>query len=227
MRLNYRRSIMGGRAALPAGYRYIEYIYNPSKAYIDTGFCAEGGWKVEVVAKLMKKNAINFIVGSHNPSYNPSNGYNRNQILNDDENTYWSFNKCSSFSNHTHVIDLEKHTFIMDSVGTRHMAEIDGVVYFDNQTSEVLHPVNNIVIGIFQYDGTYIPDTNIYSLKIWDKDYHLVRDMLPCVNAHGVAGLWDFVESKFYHSMTDTEFMGGAGCRIIALRALTAERRAA
>lgn len=122
---------------------------------------------------------------------------------------YWSFNKCSSYINPTHVIDTKKHTFVEDSVGTRHMAEVDGVVYFDNQTSEVLHPVNNIVLGISQYDDTYLPDTNIYSLKIWDKDYHLVRDMLPCVNAQGVAGLWDFVGSKFYHSMTDTEFVGG------------------
>lgn len=224
MRINIRREMMG-HSMLPTNYRRVEYIYNPSTAYIDTGFRAEGGCKMEITARVTSTNFI--LAGSHNPKDYPQNGYNRNQIMDDVTENYFSFNKCNSFSNKTMKIDYERHVFVMDNVGWNHKGIIDGVTYLDEQTNDVLHPMNNIVLFLGQYENTYEQNSRIYRLKIWDKDYTMVRDMVPCADNGGVVGMYDMVEGKFYHSMTSVELSGGAGCRMIALHALTAERRAA
>jgi hypothetical protein len=40
-------------------------------------------------------------------------------------------------------------------------------------------------------------------------DDQLIRDFVPCVNGNGVAGLYDLVSQKFYHSDSGTELIAG------------------
>lgn len=206
---------------LPDGYNYISYIRNPSKAYIDTGFRAEGGMKMAAIVRYLDYPA--FGPGSHNSENDSGNEYNRNMLLLN-EDGYISFDKCDVFHEITIKNDGLRHTFFVDNVGLNHICVIDGYEFRSKQTRSILHPVNNIIMGMNEYKKTFTTSTEFYYLELWDNSGRLVRNMVSCEH-DGIAGMYDLVEGRFYHSSTDVEFVGGVIVNILLIMLATSLRK--
>lgn len=219
------------KKVLPTSYKAIGYIVNPSKAYIDTGVKSKGGNKIIITARFTQNNdkdrwdQNNYIIGSSEYCYRVmTDGSYRTEIISNNGKLtalkngkgYWS----------SIPIDLEKHTYTLDTVGKNLIFGMDGKILYDKQTDYV--QAGNVSIHIFESDFLYHFFTNIeiYGLKIWDMNYNLIRDMQPCLNAEGVYGMWDYANGKFYGSSNSVGLSGGV-CRVINLLTLCEERRAA
>ena len=117
-----------------------------------------------------------------------------------------------------------RHTFFVDNVGLNHICVIDGYEFRSKQTRSILHPVNNIIMGMNEYKKTFTTSTEFYYLELWDNSGRLVRNMVSCEH-DGIAGMYDLVEGRFYHSSTDVEFVGGVIVNILLLMLATSLRK--
>lgn len=73
--------------------------------------------------------------------------------------------------------------------------------------------INNTTCTLFcAYNASNIPFryalADLYYLR-FTKGNNVVRDLVPCINLEGIAGLYDKVNKKFYKSEGDEEFVAG------------------
>lgn len=160
----------------------VEYLESTGTQWIDTGFKATGGSKIEFRCLQGDKTANGLMVGSHNPSNNSSNGYNRYQAGIAGTNAL-KFNKCNYFEDFPKEFAIDSfHTFTFDARGERRIGYLDGEIVVDQRTNSVLAPVNNIVVWRSQYFSSTSVSACTYGklayLKIWNTADVLVRDMI-------------------------------------------------
>lgn len=202
MQIADRVSLWGGKnSPLPPGARWVEYLEGTGTQWIDTGFKATNGCKMEFRCLQTVANAGGIFVGSHNPSSNSSNSYNRNQAGIAGSGAL-KFNKCDRFEDFTvPSFDLQAfHTYSFDTRGTRRIGYFDGALVVNGTTTTTLKPVNNIVVWRLQYYPETSPNRcvagKISFLKIWDVNDVLVRDFRPI--AIGTTGyMLDLVSGEY------------------------------
>lgn len=56
--------------------------------------------------------------------------------------------------------------------------------------------------------GDFLVAAPLYYFKMWDSGT-LVRDMIPCKDGSGQAGMYDKVNGKFYGSSSNASFIAG------------------
>ena len=182
MLINLRNALMSGKR-LPYDAE-LEYLEGTGTQWIDTGFKATNGCKMEFRCIQAISNANGLFVGSHNPSSNGSNYYNRNQAGIASQGAL-KFNKCNKFEDIVvPSFDLQAfHTFSFDTRGTRRVGYFDGSLVVNGTTTATLKPVNNIVVWRIQYNPETSPNRcaagNVSFLKVWDINDILVRDIIP------------------------------------------------
>lgn len=196
----------GGGGTLPSGYTQIDYIEGKGTQWINTGFCATGGCITDFEFTPTNYND-NVTVGSHNPSGNSGNGYNRNQVAFSSSSKV-TFAKCSTYGKINFNSQLgTKYHVVFNTIGQNRIGSINGATLV-NQTSGtgVLAPVNNITFLHSWYDGSNNKG-KLHSLKIYDSSGTLVRDFIPVVrDLDSKPGLYDLVGGTFYTNAGTGEF---------------------
>lgn len=202
-----RRKLMAAGDLLPAGYQRLEYIQNPSTAYIDTG--VDGGH--------FNKTYVKFILVSVIPTWDSIWGCRqRYDQLARGLHIYQP--KMLFHLNHNST-DLT--STIPCSVDTLYEVTYNNGT-FNINGDIVTYPAatfsNNykcLLFGMRDKDG--VSDANnkrfarmkCYSFKMWQDDT-MVRDFVPCKRrSDNVCGMYDKVEGKFYISASSVAFTGG------------------
>lgn len=190
----------------------IEYLEFNGTQFIDTGFTATGGCIMECryyVEPNLTGGENNTLMGSHNPSGQSSNQYNRNEIK-PLSPTEVQFNKCDKFE-HLAVSNLGGawHTFYFDNIGNKRLGKIDGNTIVDQTTTYTLNPVNTILIGGSQYNyGPGLPSGKIAWAKIQNANRDLVRDFIP-VRLGQTGCLYDKVTKQLFMNAGSGQFSYG------------------
>ena len=198
-----RRRVCGGKS-LPYDYE-VEYLEATGPQWIDTGFKATGGCIFDFEAMWTTYGEA--IVGSHNPSSNFSNGFNRNQAYIYAQNKV-QFNKCNNFEGISYPcsVGIKYHVYY-NSIGSNRIGSIDGNVIVNQTNTGTLNPVNNVVFFLVQYNLTY-QKGRIYNCKLYDSTSTLVRDFIP-VRVGQVGYLYDKVSGELFGNNGTGEFILG------------------
>lgn len=116
----------------------------------------------------------------------------------------WSFGYSNTYDtgvaadNKRHILQIDKNVCKMD--GT--------TIYEANYTSFKAYA--SMYIGrIHAYgSGEYKGYMKIYSCKVYDNGV-LIRDLIPCVNQDGEAGMYDIANARFHANIGSGEFVLG------------------
>lgn len=197
-------------------YEQVEYIENPSNAYIDTGIYGtmDLNFYIEFLPTVLAtayKSGAGSIFGSRSAynsrayqltTYNKVSPYSastRGHFL--CANNYgWSDNKAPTANmllNQKNIIKKENLIF----------TRADGSTF--TLTSQTF--TTAATITIFQCAGAGEPaKIKLYKLQ-FSKNGNILRDFIPVKRINdNVYGLWDRANSKFYVSPNGTQFTGGA-----------------
>ena len=184
--------------ALPANYTRLDYIEVTGTQYIDTGFVPNQDSRI--VCEYMRLGGE----GVYGARYTTAE---RNFNLRMNSSNWQAgygilFNTGVKADYGWHTAEQNKHLFYLDGVMLCDCSE--------GQTTPVVFksPKSIIIGGINAQNRVYYSVGKYRTCKIYDNDV-MVRDLVPCKNADGVAGMWDKVEGKFYgNGGTDTIIAG-------------------
>ena len=199
--------------SIPSGYQRIDYIEGTGAQWIDTGFCATGGDIVDFEWSPTIFNDYN-TVGSHNPSSNSSNGYNRNQVSFIRQESS-QFSKCNSYdyAAHNNTLGVKYH-IIYNSIGANRIGLCDDVTIKSQTNTSTLAPVNNIAVLHNWYNNTNNKG-KLHSARIYNNQMVLVRNYIPLIRTpDSKPGLYDLcgstcplTNSPFYTNSGTGEFL--------------------
>lgn len=203
-----RRKLMMAGDLLPAGYQRLEFIQNPSTAYIDTG--VDGGHFNKTYCKFMMVQIVSKWSTIWGCRHN--NSVERGLHVYEGTRKFWV--------NH---YNQDKTSNIDAAVDVLYEADYNNGIYTINGQTETFAPTavftNNYSCFIFAlHDNNAISDNvewkrfarmKCYSFKMWQDDT-MVRDFVPCKRrSDNVCGMYDKVEGKFYTSASSVAFTGG------------------
>jgi hypothetical protein len=193
-------------ARLPSGYTEVEYIGLTGTQYVDTGFKASNTTRVVMDFELTDTSVDNYIFGAYKPSgitaveryylwWSKTHNY-YTMYTNDAGSSFTGFKEVAGLGRH--LLDKNRNNTILDEVS---MSVNDST--FTTSYDMYLGTVNSG--GTPRSTGMV---GKIYSCQIYDNDV-LVRDFVPCVNASGVAGLYDLANGVFYGNAGTGVFEAG------------------
>lgn len=192
---------------LPTGYTQVEYIESTGTQYIDTGFAASEGFITSAVFEFTTLKSGAFIVGSHNTT----TPYGRNGFCPTD-NLLWQLALGDNLAaSATPVVAGTKYTVEASTVKGASYLTVNGNRLV-NSSDSTQRSSANLMVFCNQYALAFSQGTapaKLYSLKIYDHNGTLVRDYVPCVNASGVAGLYDVENGVFYRNAGTGTFVVG------------------
>lgn len=214
----FRRRLMGLSTLRPHikdEFVRVEYIENPSYAYINTLFKPNNKTKIEVSVELVNINKLQWIYGARNDQQNSSlailygakvgtanlnYGYLRYDFGNkQNSNNNFIENKKWKISNESNVLTYtdgtEENTYTITCANNSFTCNYNLYLFNLNNRNTVSN--SNAFLG------------KIYSCKIYEDDV-LVRNYIPVLNkATDEYGMYDLVEQKFYTSPNGAKFVGG------------------
>lgn len=193
-------------ARLPSGYTEVEYIGLTGTQYVDTGFKASNTTRVVMDFELTDTSVDNYIFGAYKPSgitaveryylwWSKTNNY-YTMYTNGAGSSFTGFKGVAGLGRH--LLDKNRNNTILDEVS----------ISVSDSTFTTSY---DMYLGTVNSGGT--PRSTgmvgkIYSCQIYDNDV-LVRDFVPCVNASGVAGLYDLANGVFYGNAGTGVFEAG------------------
>lgn len=189
---------------LPNAYQEVEYIGMSGAQQINTGmkFDMQNG-ACEITFQASTTNQNGMLIASTNSNYFWLYYYNSSNKI----NLY--VNASGQKVIQGNAVDLNKHTI---EYKNKHMY-IDGVDKgsFSVTLSET---TGNVYIG--SYGGNYFFQGKIFDCKIWDGNYKLVRNFIPCYRkSDNVIGLFDIVNQQFYTNQGTGTFTKGSNVNYI------------
>ena len=168
---------------LPKGYTELDYIETTGTQYVDTGFVPNQDTRI--VCEFLYKGG-NGIYGAR--STVSTRNFSVRVI-----NGYWQMGYGDGVASGTipsdtanwHIADQNKNSLYIDGqlVVTREYVPFSAP-----------HP---IAIGAIKAGSMYYGEGRYRSCQIYD-DGVLVRDLVPCLNAEGLAGMFDLVNGSFH-----------------------------
>lgn len=193
--------------SLPSDYVQLEYIESNGTQYIDTLFQPSKAY-----GRIQVK-FVTLAIGTYYYQYRLAGSYG-------DSNRYPQL-YLGLPTTYIGVGDRDISTGITQTVNV--INELD--VSFGN--GAILYTFNGTAVNL-SYSGTsqvaknvylfadnedtmgpaYYCLAKMYYFKIWDGDT-LVRDFVPCVNQNNIAGMYDLVNSRFYPSNSNSNFIAG------------------
>ena len=192
---------------LPFGYEAVEYIQNNNTTYIDTGYLAGSGCKLEIKIEnpSYSQHQTAFIFGARATTNPLTNAFafcasepTQNVKRFDYSSQLYRINGRLIAGQHTILKNKEKNY-------------IDGVSVGDNETA-IFTGTNNIYL--FTINDRGVPSDGflvgkLFYCKIWDDDTPK-RNFIPCVRkSDGKPGLYDLCKSIC--PLTGTPFYINAG----------------
>lgn len=196
-------------SCLPSGYTEVEYIENPSMAYIDTGFKPNQDTRITCEMQI--------VTSTDNGNFCGSGAWNKVNAMRFDYERYatgtlhiswgtvngWTVYSACVGDYNKHTYDWDKNSFYRD--GTL----IGSVTYGNFQCTDNLGIFAPIEAGITPSQNDYMRGKLYDRFRIYD-DGGLVRDYVPAKrDSDNKYGLYDLVNNTFNTSATNVEFVGG------------------
>jgi len=199
----------GARAALPAGYQFVEYIEATADGgqYIDTGYTLTGDCGVYADIQLMTRSADTLYVFSC-----LSGGSRGMNTGNGTWNYTWNAgNDAIKNSGSLGTTDTARHVLALNFYQSG-LAIIDE----DPARSAALTAVSgnsqfSPYIGAGHFYGSIYGQQplRIYGFRISSNAMTLGADFRPATDANGVACLYDMVRNKTYYSKSAAAYVAG------------------
>lgn len=201
--------ITGSSSGMPRIYTQIEYIQNPSTAYVDTGFKPNQNTRIEIETQVVEMTYGGRQIGA--------GGYDRaNAIQFDFENEHEiniSWGGYAGWVRYVCSFDFNRHYYIWD--GNEFWRDKDTANEFyattaatDYQCTDNLGIFTRIQAGYAASDGEYMRG-RVFSFKMYDNGT-LIRDFIPVIRTtDSTFGFYDLVNGTFYTSATNTPLTGG------------------
>lgn len=180
---------------LPSGYRKLEYIETADAQYIDTGFIPDNNSRLIADLVSMLDDGYNDIFGCRNTT--SSRGFAFSTTT-----TKWRFGHGATVETSVpwdtarHIVEIDKNVLSLDG----------NVIHTATETEFTC--AYSLTLGAIKSSKVYLGHTRFYSCKIYDNGA-IVRDLVPCVNPSGVAGMYDKVGKVFYENAGAGEFITG------------------
>lgn len=186
---------------LPSGYTQVEYIESSGTQYIDTGFKPNQDTRVVAKAKYTSVSGSVCLFGTRYAT-----NAERYEFFASSNSFRTSYNTIATAigTANTNVIDIDKN---------KNVTSINGTIV-STYTYAAFQCANNLYLFADNQNGTVsmFSSAVVYSFQIYDNNT-LVRDYVPCVNADGVAGLYDAVNGVFYGNAGTGSFSAGESLR--------------
>lgn len=184
------------RNDFPSGYTQIEYIESSGTQHIDTEFKANQNTRVTIDFTYLSGDVV---FGAYDTG--GKNGFGL-QCASGKWYTYYGTSSgygVAASANTRHLVDINKNVATIDGATLRTAA------------ANTFQGSNPLILCALYNASTVGVNTSImlYACKIYDNGT-LVRDYVPCKNANGVVGLYDFVNKKFYANAGSGAFAAGA-----------------
>lgn len=194
---------------LPEGYIEVEYIENPSNAYINTGIKGKTGLKVTYKAYIPTANinaGIVTICGSRN------NSSNTRLYLPTIYQKKWDLAiQTDTLSSYT-VTGNAIYDIVVDMTTSTKKLYVNGAEVVSTTKSQTTS-YNMYIFASNNYGN--INQSNAEGLKIYgdfciyDSNNTLLLQFVPCIDSNNVAGMYDLVSDTFNVSPNGTLFTAG------------------
>ena len=192
-----------------AGYTPIEYLESTGTQWIDTGWNAPNGCKVDMKIMLSTlPNNLYAIIGSHN-QHSP---WGRNYLL------FYHIPPDRSIRDFFEIGAGGYKDVGFGKTGVEYnisFSTIPNNIYFNDTNVSNLTDAqttrNSNNLYLFNVNGYSFNKFigRIYYLKIWDSNDILVRDFIPVLDKNGTPCMYDRVEKKFYYNAGTGQFIAG------------------
>jgi hypothetical protein len=194
------RVLIGGKevwkkSPLPTGFTLLEYIETDDAQYIDTGFIPNNNSRVVADFISTLDDDYNDVLGCR--STTSSRGFAFSTT-----GTKWRFGYGKTVETST-PWDTERHLLDMD----KNVRSLDGEAIHTADVTEFTCAYS-LALGAIKSSKMYLGDTGFYSCQIYDNGT-LVRDLIPCKNKEGEAGMYDKVNKVFYGNAGTGTFITG------------------
>lgn len=183
---------------LPVGYTLLEYIESSGAQYINTGYVPNSNTRIVIDVQLTNISSDGTLFGARTAAYSNSVVMiitSAGRMLSDYGTERLYFTTYPSTSRVQ--IDYNKNA----------TSALGETLTFTAQTFKA---PSTLYLLARNNNGTtqgIAVAAKLYSCQIYDNG-NLVRDFVPCVNANGVYGLYDKVNSKFYSNAGSGSFTG-------------------
>ena len=195
--------VLKGGSRLPSGYTQLEYIQSSGTQYIDTGYVITSeNMKVVIKFAYTAAHSDATLFGSETTGITGSGEYSICPYGNPQFFVGGSKSLKSAyepFLNEVCTLDITANNGTLTDIwnGTRQNSQ--SYTQSLNHTYSVAVFGNNISGAVTQKVSI-----KLYLFRIYDGNV-LVRDYIPCKNASGTIGLYDFVGGEFYTTPTAAE----------------------
>lgn len=184
------------KKGLPSTYTQLEFIYNPSGAYIDCGIKPTYTFEYELKASLMS-GVLVFGTQYTNDSSDYRLFQTQSKFFFDVGTQRLSGLSNSNFTYPYHV-KVGNYYIELADTGER----ISATTFDEKMNNAALSSNLWLLFNNSSVKG------NIYLFKVWDNG-KLIRDYIPVRSkADNTVGLYDLVENKFYTSPNGIAFKG-------------------
>ncbi len=170
---------------LPREYTRVEWIESTGSQYIDTGFKPNQDTRVVMDVEVVRLSGYAPLFGARKAT----KSYDFSTWVIDETRAQDGYG--SNYDSNITVNLLGRHT--IDKNKNRYI--VDGSTLFTHTqyTFQTAYPIFIFNINTAgNTTGTYTTFARVYSCQIYDNGT-LIRDYIPCIDANGVANLWDDV----------------------------------
>ena len=191
---------------LPSEYQKLDYIEGNGTQYIDSLFNPTNGFKINICFELTDLSSRSTIFGL--------NGSDKEcffRIDNANIYSFWANTKGSSGYSYANGFEINKKYKVECCFNTQSYLKINNevLVNLTNSLSFIDHTIP--ILGEYTVGGIlYKAKAKLYSCKIYDLDYNIVRDFIPCYKkSDNVIGLYDLINNQFYTNAGTGTFLKG------------------
>ena len=181
---------------LPKGYKELDYIETTGTQWIDTGFIPNQDSRI--VCEFMYGGSGNGVYGTRTST--ASNNFAMrviNGAWQPGYRTVLGSTGIAADATDWHIADQNKNLFY-----------VDGVLFYEFEYATFTAPKSIALGGINANNKFYYGSAKYRNCQIYDNGV-LVRDLIPCQNPKGDAGMYDTLNNKFYSNAGTGVFLTG------------------
>lgn len=200
---------------LPQGYTELEYIQSAASQYIKTGVLVNPNYTVaaeymlttrtttwDTIFGTRNSNAARFTARYTNTATG-NLGIHRSKAKTVAYESYDDSNAAKNkVTDKFHNVRLAKNKYYFDGVLRKTFSAATSLTAY---TYELYLFANN--------NAGKVGDAGYFRMRyctIQDENDNYVRYFIPCKNPDGVAGMYDYINDKFYGSSSSTAFVAGS-----------------
>lgn len=194
---------IGGSVDLPEGYTPLEYIEGDGTQYLDTGFAPDSNTRVVLDGQYLggSSETFRYILGAMTSAQS-----NRYSVMYSASSGLYESNMVDATSVPFSAAITETARLHIDK--NKNVCTINGETV-TNVTTAFTAPVSLCLFAMHTASSVArVLKHRIWACSVYDNGT-LVRKLVPCKNAAGVAGMYDQVNAVFYTASGSGDYIAG------------------